>query len=92
MDGFDLWCERIKQLPDYAIEDTVAAICEIGFPAGKSKITIDFLRSRRDGIDVLVRNNIGQFPKLPELSPVAIAAAVGSLAAGHAPPTANVSS
>lgn len=86
MDGFDLWCQRIKELPDYAVEETVAAVCDIGFPADKSKITIDFLKSRRDGIDGLIINNIGQFPKLPQPKPPTATAPVPP---SPAPPAAR---
>jgi hypothetical protein len=68
-DGFDIWSERIKALPDFAIDETVSAICKIGFPSDKSRAAAGFLKSRRDGIDGLVTTNIGQFPKLQPLNP-----------------------
>jgi hypothetical protein len=75
MQGFDLWCSRVKALPDYMIEETISALCDIGFPADKRQVAVDFIRLRRDGIDDLITNNIGQFPKLPQPQAAATAAA-----------------
>jgi hypothetical protein len=86
MVGFDLWCRRIKSLPDYVIDETIAAVCEIGFPAGKATVASNFLKSRRDGIDALVTANIGQFPKLPP-TPVVLAAAPVTVVPAGNPPT-----
>lgn len=64
MDGFDFWSKRIKALPDFAIDETVSAICKVGFPHDKSNTAAGFLKSRRDQIDALVTTNIKQFPRL----------------------------
>lgn len=78
-DGFDLWVKRIKSLPDYVIEETVAEICTIGFPVDKKSITTDFIKSRRDSIDSIVNNNIAEFPKLPKLAPSPPTTPIGAM-------------
>jgi hypothetical protein len=86
MDGFDFWVARIKSLPDYFIEETVREICEIGYPSDKRSITIDFIKSRRNSIDSIIKNNIAEFPKLPQPPaiipppPAAIAPAAAAVA------------
>ncbi|MCP1851217.1 MULTISPECIES: HipA domain-containing protein [unclassified Bradyrhizobium] len=70
MSGFEYWAARFKALPDYFIEQAVAEICAIGYPADKRTVTIDFLKHRRNNIDSIIKNNIGQFPKLPQPAPL----------------------
>jgi hypothetical protein len=64
MDGIGLWCDRVKALPDFAIEESMTAIGEVGFPCGKVKTASDFLKSRRDEIHNIITSNSGQFPKM----------------------------
>jgi hypothetical protein len=63
--GFEVWVARVKAVPDYVIDYTFDAICNVGFPTDKKASMSDFIKQRRDTIDVLVTNNLGQFPKLP---------------------------
>ncbi len=88
MDGFDFWVARIKSMPDYIVEESVNEICEIGFPNDKKSVTIDFLKSRRNGIDSLIKNNIAEFPNLPK--PVATIAPLPAATANPVPAAANV--
>jgi hypothetical protein len=83
MAGFDHWVKRIKSIPDYVIEATVEEICQIGFPKDKKSAVIDFLKTRRNNIDSIVHNNLGEFPKLPQPKPTIVAgpAAAPGLAA-----------
>jgi hypothetical protein len=86
MVGFDFWCNRIKALPDYFIEETIREMDELGFPSAKGQTAVDFLKSRRDGIDSLVTNNIAAFPKLPPLARVVATVPVAVLPAAVVPP------
>lgn len=70
MDGFDHWAKRTKSIPDYVIEETVTAVCELGFPKDKRAIAVEFFKNRRNNIDSIVLNNLGEFPKLPKAQPV----------------------
>jgi hypothetical protein len=63
--GFDLWTARIKAVPDYVIDYSFDAIIRVGFPFDKKAAMSDFVKQRRNTIDLLVTNNLGQFPKLP---------------------------
>jgi hypothetical protein len=88
MDGIGLWCDRVKALPDYAIEESMTAICEVGFPCDKVEIASDFLKSRRDEIHNIVTSNSGQFPKVPQRHPAAAMVPVpapGATAPGATP-------
>jgi hypothetical protein len=67
--GFALWTDRVKALPDYFLEGAVDAGCKVGIPNAKKTAIYDFLRSRRDSIDTIVTNNKGILPKLPPGSP-----------------------
>lgn len=64
-DGFLMWCDRVKALPDFFIDGIVAAACGLGIPGSHQSECVDALRRRRDGIDTLVKQNLGSFPKLP---------------------------
>jgi hypothetical protein len=63
--GFAMWTARVKALPDYYLEGAVDAGCNVGIPQGKKVVIYDFLRARRDSIDLIVTNNKAAFPKLP---------------------------
>jgi hypothetical protein len=85
MIGFDYWVKRIKSIPDYVIEESVKSICQNGFPKDKRTITVEFFKTRRNNIDSIVMNNLGEFPKLPKQQPVAAPAPLPAAAAGIAP-------
>jgi len=63
--GFALGCARVKALPDYFLDGAVEAACDVGIPAASRGPIYDFLRQRRDTIDVVVTNNKAAFAKLP---------------------------
>src|SRR5271165_5321822 len=63
--GFAAWTARVKALPDYFVEGAVDAGCKLGIPQGKKVMIYDFLRARRDSIDVIATNNKAAFPKMP---------------------------
>lgn len=64
-DGFQMWCERIKALPDFFIKGVVEEACALGIPPAHNEECVDAIRKRRDEIDLLVKNNLASFPKLP---------------------------
>ena len=70
IDGFDMCCDRIEALPDYAIEESVSQICEIGFPVGKKSDLIAFFKDRRSSIRSIAQSHWASFPKMAPL-PVA---------------------
>jgi len=63
--GFAIWTARIKNVPDYVVDDTFDAISRVGFPTDKKAPMSDFIKQRRDTIEGLVTSNLGHFPKLP---------------------------
>lgn len=63
--GFDFWTARIKAVPDYVVDGTIETACRAGLPADKKDPMSDFIKQRRNIIDVLVITNLAQFPKLP---------------------------
>ena len=67
--GFATWSAKIKLLPDFCLEGAVDAGCSAGLPQGKKAVIYDFLRERRDNIDVIVTNNKAAFTKLPPAAP-----------------------
>jgi len=62
--GFQMWCGRIKALPDFFLEGIVDAACGLGIPGSHKGECLDALRKRRDKIEDLVKQNLGCFPKL----------------------------
>ena len=67
--GLSDWIQKIKLLPDYCLEGAVDAACKVGIAPGKKTAIYDFLRKRRDTIDVIVTNNKAAFPKVPASGP-----------------------
>lgn len=63
-DGFENACNVVKAIPDFFIEGVVEEACEVGLPKLHARLCIDILRTRRDGLRSLVRENAGAFPKL----------------------------
>lgn len=64
-EGFAMWCDRIKSIPDFLIDGLVDAACEVGIPVSDRQICVSTLRTRRDRIDNLIKDNLASFPKLP---------------------------
>jgi len=66
VDGYQMWCDRIKTLPEFFIEGIVADACDVGIlPAHKNECA-DSLLKRRDRIENLIKDNLGGFPNLPQ--------------------------
>jgi hypothetical protein len=68
-DGFDMWCSRIKAIPDFLLDGAVEEACQYGLPKEDRSLFIQTLKWRRDNIDVLVKNNLPVFPKLQGITP-----------------------
>jgi hypothetical protein len=69
LDGFDLWVERIKLIPDYFIDDLVDACATVGLPDAKRKECADFMKKRRSSLENILGANMSSFPKLPTVNP-----------------------
>ena len=67
--GFAPWIAKMKLLPDYCLEGAIDASCQVGIPPGKKAAIYNFLRARRDTLDVIVTNNKAAFTKLPAIGP-----------------------
>lgn len=68
-DGFDIWNERIKQIPDYFIEGLVEACSLVGLPDAHKNVCTDFMKKRRSELEDILDNNLASFPKLPKVAP-----------------------
>lgn len=64
-DGRDFWLQRVKLIPDFFIEEIVAAACECGLPPDRKDLLASFMKDRRDNLDKIVAANKSLFPKLP---------------------------
>ncbi len=65
VDGFDMWCDRIKAIPDFFIKGVVGNACGLGIPTSSVDECANALIQRRDQIEALVKNNLNSFPMLP---------------------------
>lgn len=64
-DGYQMWCDRIKTLPEFFIEGIIADAWDVGIlPAYKNQC-VDSLLKRRNRIENLIQDNLGSFPNLP---------------------------
>jgi hypothetical protein len=68
-DGFDIWNERIKQIPDYFIEGLVEACELVGLPTANKNACTDFMKKRRSELKDILDKNLASFPKLPKVNP-----------------------
>jgi hypothetical protein len=68
-DGFEMWCSRIKSLPDFLFQGAVEEACNLGYPGEHAGLCIDTLQKRRNSIDKLVKDNLSSFPKLQGIEP-----------------------
>jgi hypothetical protein len=66
-DGFDIWNERIKQIPDYFIEGLVEACSLVGLPDAHKNACTDFMKKRRYELEDILNKNLASFPKLPKV-------------------------
>jgi hypothetical protein len=64
-DGCDFWLERIKLIPDFFIEEIVAAAVDCGLPADRKDLLVAFMKDRRDNLGTIVAASKPLFPKLP---------------------------
>jgi hypothetical protein len=64
-----MWAERIALIPDFCMEDVMEAATTVGLPNNKKLECIDFMKKRRSEMGSIVENHIGQFPKLPKVTP-----------------------
>ena len=60
-DYFGRWVERIKQLPDFFIEDVVNDVRDAGITAAEATAMVTFLKNRRDAIWEIVKANTDEF-------------------------------
>ncbi len=66
-DGLDFWLARIRQIPDYFIEETIEAAATVGLPPAHKAECVDFFKRRRTDLDRIVRSHMGHFPRLPSV-------------------------
>jgi hypothetical protein len=67
LDGFDMWMERIKLIPDYFIEGLIEATVAIGLPAADERECVNFMKNRKSTFDAILSTNMDKFPKLPKV-------------------------
>jgi hypothetical protein len=64
-DGRDFWLQRVKLIPDFFIEEVVAASVDCGLPSDRKDLLASFMKDRRDNLDKIVAASKPLFPKLP---------------------------
>jgi hypothetical protein len=67
LDGMEDWLERVKLIPDYVVDEIIAAGCDCGIPPDKRQAISDFVKRRRDALEALIKGNMDRFPKLPKV-------------------------
>lgn len=66
LDGMDYWIERIKQIPDYVIDELITSACKCGIPQSEHNYLTTFIKERRNNMEQLLTQNIkASFPKIP---------------------------
>jgi hypothetical protein len=64
-DGRDFWLERIKLVPDFFIEEVVAAAVDCGLPPDRKDLLASFMKHRRDSLGTILAASKPLFPNLP---------------------------
>lgn len=64
-DGREFWLDRIRQIPDYFIEEAIEAATTVGLPPDRKTECVDFFKRRRTVLDRIVGDSMGHFPQLP---------------------------
>lgn len=64
LSDLDMWIKRIKQVPEYFIEDVVGAACAVADGRADKNFCFDYLLQRRERLSELVELNRGSLPKL----------------------------
>ena len=58
---FDRWLDRIRQIPDFFIDDVCSELVGLGCTKGECEAAADFLKSRRANLGHIIENNRSQF-------------------------------
>jgi hypothetical protein len=62
--GMKKWHERILQIPEFYIRETIEAAVEVGLPANSVGLCCDFLLERRQQLPHLLETHQAVFPKV----------------------------
>ena len=63
-DSIDIWCDRIKSIPDHFIERTIQNLPEGLLDANESDYLVDFLNRRKKYMRSMIEENIQLFSSL----------------------------
>jgi hypothetical protein len=63
---FSCWVNRIKELPDFFIEDVVSNAMSFGLLDKENVAAIDFLKDRRDNIENIINKNQTEFKSIAQ--------------------------